>query len=289
VYRDERNCGECGHECGTGLTCDGGTCIVECHEGLTKCDNFCRDVLRDRGNCGGCNQACASGEVCVAGACAATCPEGQTACDGTCADLQSDPAYCGACGTACAVEENEWPVCVAGKCDVACKSGFNDCDFDPANGCESEAATDASNCNGCGNVCGADLVCRKGKCRPECPKKDDGTCFEICDSSSYGAENNGGDASWVICDIDDDAETAWLSMGPNRNNGGIFSADYICQMLGYDRMTRWGGTSGNVCMSTSCENRTRPNYDHNNQQTNYADGDHGRRIYTTVEWECGND
>ncbi|MFO0648233.1 MAG: hypothetical protein U0326_18485 [Polyangiales bacterium] len=67
--------------------------------------------------------------------------------------LNTDAANCGACGRACN-RTNGLPICAGGTCvSITCNSGFGNCDSDVANGCESNFATNASHCNGCGNRC----------------------------------------------------------------------------------------------------------------------------------------
>lgn len=47
--------------------------------------------------------------------------------------------------------------------EPACPPGFASCDGDPANGCETDLATSASHCGGCGRSCGAE-TCAGGTC-----------------------------------------------------------------------------------------------------------------------------
>lgn len=56
---DPSNCGGCGISCGTGGTCEAGTCA--CAGGV--------DINTDPNNCGSCGNVCAPGQTCVAGTC----------------------------------------------------------------------------------------------------------------------------------------------------------------------------------------------------------------------------
>src|SRR6185436_11025071 len=60
---------------------------------------------------------------------------------------------CGAGGNVCPAPANGQPACPAGVCTLgACNLGFANCDNNPANGCETDLATD-NNCGACGVVC----------------------------------------------------------------------------------------------------------------------------------------
>ena len=81
------------------------------------------------------------------------------ACGTPCTDnTQTDVNNCGACGHVCARVANGVAACKAGVCVVAgCTDPFHDCDGQYDNGCEANLASDANNCNGCGNKCASGL------------------------------------------------------------------------------------------------------------------------------------
>src|SRR6516162_1638813 len=75
---DSQNCGACGHVCGTGSTCQSGTCA--CGSGLLSCNNAC--VSQDTSNCGSCGHTCTGTQVCASGTCSNACPTGTMQCSG---------------------------------------------------------------------------------------------------------------------------------------------------------------------------------------------------------------
>jgi len=84
-------------------------------------------------------------------------------------ELATDPDNCGGCGNVCELP-HATAGCMGGACVVdSCEMGFDDCDDDPGNGCESELATDAGNCGGCGTSCiPPDRMCCDGTCAMMC-------------------------------------------------------------------------------------------------------------------------
>lgn len=75
VMSDPNNCGECGHRCNPGETCENGECKCNggppCNEGEACCNDGCRNVMDDPNNCGGCNIMCdpVTSDSCVNGEC----------------------------------------------------------------------------------------------------------------------------------------------------------------------------------------------------------------------------
>ena len=136
------------------------------------------------------------------------CQLGSTCCSGQCANLSTDEANCGACDAVCAPPKGTGQ-CVAGGCTVTgCDPGFADCDGDPANGCESESATDPANCNGCGMPCAplanalpgcSGGACTLGPCMPgyaDC----DGNATTGCETNTLVSVTNCGQCN-NLCDL----------------------------------------------------------------------------------------
>jgi len=105
-----------------------------------------------------------------------------------------------------------------------------------------------------------------------------GSCFtpsQVCDE---GVDSESG-APWVICELNEN--DAWISHVEGQ--GGTYNAVSICQELGYDFVSEWGGTFGNECgyveNPTSCENP-------GNKFFNGAGGNDPTNISNTVMWTC---
>ncbi len=112
---------------------------------------------------------------CASGACAvASCTSGYTDCnrqpsDGCEVRTGNDVNNCGACGARCHVPAYTTVACASGMCvPSACAAGYGDCDGDPANGCETDFATDAAHCGACGQTCTrlnvSGAACAAGRC-----------------------------------------------------------------------------------------------------------------------------
>lgn len=98
-----------------------------------------------------------------------SCSGTQTLCGVSCTDKASDPDNCGACGNVCSTYPNMNQTCSGGTCRYTCfyahLKNYQDCNKNIADGCEVNIANDDNNCGGCGNVCGAGLMCESYSCR----------------------------------------------------------------------------------------------------------------------------
>lgn len=159
---DPKNCGACGHVCGTGESCCGGRCV---------------DLQSDVAHCGICGSPChfahGSGR-CVTGICIAdTCEAGYTPCfnnddSRSCVDLATNPDHCSACGMSCPAGQ----ICCGGAC-LAPLTDQNNCgacghSCPPEHGCCDGRCTDLQrhphHCGACGQPCPTGLTCCGGQC-----------------------------------------------------------------------------------------------------------------------------
>ncbi|MBI4954703.1 MAG: hypothetical protein HY908_21965 [Myxococcales bacterium] len=108
---------------------------------------------------------------------------------------------CLACGDACTPANVTGPACQPAGCDYgSCTPGFQDCDPSRANGCESDPATDPSNCGVCDHDCAAEPFlnvvgrdCQGGSCTwsdcssgfGDCNAVPGDGCEEPLDSLAY--------------------------------------------------------------------------------------------------------
>ncbi|MFO0684056.1 MAG: putative metal-binding motif-containing protein [Sandaracinus sp.] len=89
-------------------------------------------------------------------------------CDGTRDDdcdmlVDENPAAAQACGNVAGTTY----ACTAGTCSVAsCSAPRADCNHAPGDGCETDTATSAAHCGGCGMACAAGSYCSSSGCRP---------------------------------------------------------------------------------------------------------------------------
>jgi hypothetical protein len=204
VNLEERidHCGECDRGCDTsnttGTACTSGVCEPSCSDGFEDCneddgtgaDDGCEtDIAGSTENCNACDRACsttnASVTACNSGACAPTCNAGFGDCavddgsgtdDGCETNLDDTVAHCNACNRACSTANATATDCSGGECDPTCSAGFTDCNQDdgtgPDDGCETNTAGSATNCNACGRTCSnanaSATACSSGACAPTC-------------------------------------------------------------------------------------------------------------------------
>ena len=178
---DTKNCGGCGKACSTGQTCEAGVCTSPCPTGQTKCGTKCVDTTSDSSNCGACDKPCPTGQACVASACAVSCDLPKIKCTDKCVDPGFDADNCGGCGKKCASGPKSTPACSSSACLLICDTGYGNCNDKSDDGCESDFATDAKNCGGCGKACATTETCSAGACKcagggTKCP---DGACADL--------------------------------------------------------------------------------------------------------------
>jgi hypothetical protein len=180
--------------------CSAGQCQISCAIGFADCDgkpdNGCETATSSElMSCGACNLACTTAfgaTQCSEGICTPSCMPGKSGdCDnlaqnGCETNLMTDPAACGSCGTSCTNAHGSTN-CVSGACTPVCATDYADCDGNPVNGCETDIATDAANCGGCGMTCDtAFQVCAKKQCQVSMCPQGSGDC----DTNQADCETN---------------------------------------------------------------------------------------------------
>jgi hypothetical protein len=178
---DPTNCGMCGVSCPTRVNaapvCAAGTCGYLCAAGFADCDlqagNGCEvRPATDANHCGRCGNACPvranATATCSGGACGSVCNTGFGDCnsnpaDGCEVDTRASPSHCGACNNACPARANATATCTGSACGFTCNAGFADCNNNPADGCEVNTQTSATNCGACGASCSG--TCTAGACQ----------------------------------------------------------------------------------------------------------------------------
>jgi hypothetical protein len=230
---DPNNCGGCGMSCvvpHAQATCSGAKCQTgACDTGYADCDadpkNGCEANLHlDDANCTMCGMGCMAAHAitaCSDGCYISACDFGFDDCnadisDGCETSVLSDIANCGSCSTPCNGLPNASANCVAGNCVLGkCNNGYFDCNNMPNDGCESNIASDASNCGSCGNVCGNGLVCINGGCTcPKCnfPNANSSCVNQVC---VLGMCNQG----FGNCDGNDQNGCETYTLGDANNCG----------------------------------------------------------------------
>ena len=171
------SCGACNAVCPAATpVCAPAGAAFQCTTGCAPdapllCGNECVSPLTSVNHCGACNTKCpeiAHAEAgCVAGTCTFNCKPGYHACGARCV-VSTDPTACGPTCTVCPVPTNAAATCQADTCAFQCNAGFGNCNQDPADGCETNFATDPLHCGGCGLSCNGG-TCNAGVCTPAPP------------------------------------------------------------------------------------------------------------------------
>jgi hypothetical protein len=193
------DCGSCGDQCAfpnRSADCQPTGCVVgPCNAGYDDCDgnaaNGCETHINSPDNCGACGNVCRIARgvaLCLGGSCIiSSCNGGWGDCnasyDDGCETRLDTLSNCGSCGSACD-PPSATGTCGSEACVIAsCDGGRADCNGSPGDGCEVNTNTDASNCGGCGSVCGMNERCFGGVCA--CPNNgtyedNRGPCLPSC-------------------------------------------------------------------------------------------------------------
>jgi len=194
---DLANCGTCGKGCSTANgspACVSGACQVKsCTGTYADCNGVSTDgceinTQTNQTHCGACTGAStncdtlfanASGQ-CSNSACSlTTCATNYASCDGVTSNgcernLKTDTNFCGTCTIACSATGASSTSCASGVCAPKCTGTRIFCS-NPQNGCTIDAATDESNCGGCGKICSSVAAahvssneCLASVCNPQC-------------------------------------------------------------------------------------------------------------------------
>ncbi|MBO4350206.1 MAG: choice-of-anchor L domain-containing protein [Proteobacteria bacterium] len=186
LQNDSEHCGNCETECVEDEICTAGSCTGVCPtESDVICNHKCVNLQSDHDFCGNCGTACSAKARCVEGSCVESCDEENAViCDHVCKNVMSDPVNCGGCGVKCGEKE----ICQNGIC--GCPEDKPNCN-EPDLVCENANETpcgdvcadlkvDRDNCGACGQSCGENGICQKGKCL-DCTNKtpcEDGLCYD---------------------------------------------------------------------------------------------------------------
>jgi hypothetical protein len=244
---DAGNCNGCGLSCPAinGVpSCVAAACQITCSTGFSDCDddrsNGCeKKTDGDAANCGACGKVCDAGNGtarCNSGVCGVSdCPAGFGDCDGDPSNgcevnLSNDANNCNICGSRCEVANNV-PSCVASVCKIGtCDANHADCNGVQKDGCETNIASDLSNCGTCGKVCAI------GNGTGRCENK-------LCKVSACGAP-------WADCDANGtDCET---NTNTNASNcGGCGSNGLNCNTV-YGALNASGKCLAGGCQFDKC-------------------------------------
>lgn len=182
VTKSDTNCGSCDVVCfnANGATqCNDGVCVPRCNTGFADCDgnpnNGCETNLQDdEKNCGECSKSCVlphSTGTCVSGVCQTECEKDYDDCNGGddgCESHLTEPETCGKCSSTCNSNGGD-AKCTNGACSITCTGTNRDCVNGPADGCETNIATNIKNCGNCGIACadpapGNSVACVDSRC-----------------------------------------------------------------------------------------------------------------------------
>jgi hypothetical protein len=165
---------EVNSDCGPGLICQDGTCVIDCPAAGTACDdgNACtfNDVEDGACNCIGVPVDCDDGDPCTMDICdpqlgclhiPICCEDGVM--NGQETDVDCGGPDCPPCteGQGCDVNSDCGPglVCQGGTCVPDCPSGQTNC-----GGSCVDLQTDVQNCGDCGVQCPVGATCEAGVC-----------------------------------------------------------------------------------------------------------------------------
>lgn len=212
-------CGGCARECTANVeahaapTCEEpalAKCGFSCLDGWGSCDfrldNGCEQPLDDDLHCGACQRSCLALSFphgtgrCTAGrTCGVACDATFGNCDGRdetgCETDLTSASDCGECGRVCPGAQNATARCLEdASCGLACQTGWGDCANGDADGCETNLATSAANCGGCGQACAprenAAPACLGGGCRYTCVAGFSDCNGDLSDALGDGCETD---------------------------------------------------------------------------------------------------
>lgn len=250
VPNDEKNCGECGHDCtelahvSGPIDCEDGKCVLtssSCESGWADCnedsEDGCETNTKEAINCGGCGNDCSeTAKLLCAPAenddyeCAAECPsDAPTRCGDSCVNTEDNPLHCGECDKECESFSNSRPVCEDAKCGFECN---DDSHIECPDGC---FPNDDENCGTCGNDCTkTDEVC-----------DGDGNCVECIDATK-NCEVPENECMYAACDGDSKCSELPKPTGTICSIGTCEAGNCICN-------THEDCGLGKVCDSGSCQ------------------------------------
>jgi hypothetical protein len=154
--------------------------------------------------------------------------------------------------------------CNSGSCVFQCKPGFADCDNNPANGCETNIASDNGNCGACGATCvvsnGAG-ACQAGACTVtgcNAPFDNcDGNASNGCETNTSTSTSNCGGCG-VVCSTSGSTPVCQAGQcGVGSCSSGFGNCDGNpnngCEvnLLNGNNSINNCGTCGNTCTNTT--------------------------------------